>query len=546
MPERSAIPFNIRLLDLTPARLQNIRPVTSLEFFDGNSQNFHPEGLFSTLIFGRVGDEKRSLRFSYIDIRVPVFHPVIWRALTSLKQLYKDVIAGTQYAVWNEESKDFDRSDALNGQTGFHFFVSHWKDIQFAESKSDERQAKLQLLQKYRDRAMTSRIVVMPAGMRDLEFSDDGRIREDETNTIYRSIIARSNSVNENTVKRNPELIDTVRYSLQTTFNQLYDHLESMVEGKHKLLLGKWASRRIFDGTRNVVTAMDASQGYLGSPGAIGLNDHVAGLYQTLKAARPLAVYHIRTGFLQSVFPGPNVPARLVNTKTLETEPVQLKPEYYDRWATIEGVEKLLTLFGEESLRHRVIEIDGRYLGLIYKGPDMTFRLMNGIDELPGDLDRRFDRKHVFPLTFCELLYCSTYRHMNKVAAFLTRYPITGLGSVVPGKIHMRTTIRNEVRRELGADWTPLGEDYVAHEFPVRGGEFINSIVVAPALLGELGMDFDGDTGSLNLAYTDDSIAEVNAFLKSRKAYIGPDGRPLKSCAVSTVNLVLHNMTGDA
>ncbi|WP_233874313.1 hypothetical protein [Paraburkholderia adhaesiva] len=167
---------------------------------------------------------------------------------------------------------------------------------------------------------------------------------------------------------------------------------------------------------------------------------------------------------------------------------------------------------------------------------------MNSIDELPAHLERQY----VFPLTFCELLYCSTYRHMNKVAALLTRYPITGLGSIVPGKIHMRTTIRNEVRRELAADFTPLGEDYIAYEFPIRGGEFINSIVVAPALLGELGMDFDGDTGSLNLAYTDDSIGEVDAFLRSRRAYIGPDGRPLKSCAVSTVNLVLHNMTGDA
>jgi hypothetical protein len=540
MPERLAIPFNIRLLNLTPARLQNIRPVTSLEFFDGNSQNFHPEGLFSTLIFGKVGDDKRSLRFSYIDIRVPVFHPVVYRALTSLRQLYRDIISGAQYALWNEGTKEFDRSDALNGQTGFQFFVSHWTQIDFGETKSDERQAKVQMIRKYRDVALTSKIVVMPAGMRDLEFTDDGRIREDEINTLYRSIIARSNSVNEVTARRNPELINTVRYSLQGAFNQLYELIESMVEGKHKLLLGKWASRRVFDGTRNVVSAMDASHDWLGAPGTTGLNDHVAGLYQVLKAARPLAVYHIRSGFLLSVFPGPNVPARLVNRKTLETEPVQLKPEYYDRWATIEGVEKLLTLFGEESLRHRVIEIDGRYLGLIYKGPDMSFRLMNSIDELPGDLDRQY----VFPLTFCELLYCSTYRHMDKVAAFVTRYPITGLGSTVPGKIHMRTTIRNEVRRELGADWTPLGEDYVAYEFPIRDGEFINSIVVAPALLSGLTMDFDGDTASLNLAYTDDSIAEIDAFLKTRKAYIGPDGKPLKSCAVSTVNLVLHNMTG--
>ncbi|WP_144106714.1 hypothetical protein [Paraburkholderia sp. BCC1886] len=538
---RSAIPFNISLLELTPARLAGLRPVRSLDFFDGNSQSFHDDGLFSVSIFGKVGDEKRSSRFSYIDIKVPIFHPVVYRALVSLKRLYGEIISGQERAVWNPELRDFERSDAINGQTGFAFFVANWKNLVFAQTKSDQREQNIKLIEKYRDKAMTSKIVVMPAGMRDLEIGPDGRIREDEINTIYRTLLAKSNAITENVLRANPEIINTVRFSLQNTFCQLYDLLESMIEGKKKLLLGKWASRRVFDGTRNVITAMDTSTAYLGAKGNPGYNNTVIGLYQMLKAARPVATYQIRNGFLQRVFLGATAPARLVNKKTLMQEPTMLKPDYYDRWMTTEGVEKIITAFGEEDMRHKPIEIDGKYLGLIYKGPDHSFRLFSGLDELPDG----FDKKYVTPLTFCELLYASTYRHLTGLPLFITRYPITGIGSIVPSKAYVKTTIRAEAREELGPDWRPIGEDYTAYEFPITGGAFINSLVPHSARLGRMGADFDGDTASANVTYTDESIAELDDFLGSRRAYVGTDGRALASVAVSTVELVLHNLTGD-
>jgi hypothetical protein len=537
--ERQAIPFNITLLELTDAKVAHMRPVTSLDFLEGSSTNPHPNGLFSTEIFGKVGDEARMRRFSYINVKVPLFHPVIFRALLALKRLYGDIMNGTQYAVWNAQEKDFERSDVVNGQTGFHFFVQHWKDIQFAETKSDQREQNILMIKKYKDKALTSRILVLPAGLRDLEYGPDGRMREDEINTIYRSFIAKSNSVTEQVLKATPEMVDKVRWQLQNTFNQLYELLESMIEGKRKLILGKWAARRIFDGTRNVITAMNTSGDYLGSPGNVGYNSTVVGLYQAVKAARPVAVYHIKNGFLSKVFVGAGQPAKLVNKKTLQAEQVELRPEYYDRWMTTEGIEKLLSAFSEDDVRHKPLEIDGRWLGLIYKGPDATFRFVQDVGELPEGRDK----KDLSPITFAELLYLSVYREIDKLPAFVTRYPITGVGSIVPSKTKLKTTIRREVRKELGPDWSPLGEDYVAYEFPINGGEFVNSISPHTSKLARLGADFDGDTSSFTVTYTDESIREVDEFLDSKRAYVGTDGRPLASVAIDTVNLVLHNMT---
>ena len=65
-----SVPFNIKLLVLTDDKLVGLKPVTVLDAFDGASKNFHESGLFSTSIFGKVGEYQRSYRYSYINIKL--------------------------------------------------------------------------------------------------------------------------------------------------------------------------------------------------------------------------------------------------------------------------------------------------------------------------------------------------------------------------------------------------------------------------------------------------------------------------------------------
>lgn len=540
MTQRSDIPFNVTLLSLTPKKLEGLKPVRVLDVFDGSSTNFHEDGLFSVSTFGKVGDEKRSLRFSFIDIKIPIFHPIIYRTLLSLKRLYGDIMAGTEYAIWNKETSDFERSDPVNGSTGFSFFLSHWREIQFTNTDSEARDQGIALIRKYGDTALTSKIVVIPAGIRDVEIGDDNRIQEDEINTIYRKILSMANTIPEAAVRNNPEIIDSTRFKLQQVFNSLYDNLESRISGKKKLLMGKWASRRIMNGTRNVITAMDTSVPMLGGPGTVKFNNTQAGLYQSMKAVLPMSLYHLRNGFLTRVFSSISAPARLVNKKTLKREDVMLKPMYFDRWTTNEGLEKVITSFAEEAVRHKAIEIEGRYLGLIYKGPDMTFKIIQDIDEVPESRNRG----DVSPLTFCELLYLSVYMDINRYPALVTRYPIAGMGSIYPSKLLVKTTTKWEVRRELNDSWEPMDDSHVAHDFPVRNQPFFNSTAVHTSHLAGLTADHDGDTVSLNVVYSDEAIKEVDDFLKKKRAYVGVNGKFLNSVDIATTALVLHNLTG--
>ena len=535
------VPFNITLLNLTDDKLHGLKPIRALDTTVGATKSFHEDGLFSVSIFGKVGSELRKRRYSYIDIKASIFHPTIYRAFVQLKRLYADIMSGVEYVSWNDEIKDFEKSNVLVGETGFETFRKHWRDIVFEKRTSDSREQNILLIQKYKEQAMLDKIIVMPAGLREFEIDDNGRQSEDEINTFYRKLLSLSNSINKETVTNNPEILNRASYSLQMTYNQIYDYLENNIQGKKKLMMGRFASRKIYNGTRNVITAVTHNSKDLDSKGNVGFNDTVVGLYQFMKATLPVTIHNLRNGFLSKVFTGNNVPAILVNKKTLKKESVHISSRYHDAWMSDEGLEKVITSFNEILLRHKALEIEGRYIGLIYKGPDKTYRLMQDIEELPSTRSK----DDVHPLTFCELMFLSVYKTANNYPLFVTRFPITGTGSIYPSMTFLKPTVIVEERRELGDNWEPMSEENTAYQFPITNSSFVDSLSPSPAHLVRLAADFDGDTASCNISYSDESIKEIKDFLNSKRYYIGTDGKITYSVNTDTVGYVLRNMTGE-
>ena len=148
--QRQEIPFNISLLNLTPELLRGIRPITSLDIYDANN-NFHTDGLYSSEIFGKVGDTSRDRKFSYIDIGVKIFHPQIYKTLGKLKQMYTGILEGKIYAVWDDKIKDFVKSNPIDGQTGMWFFMTYWTEIKFEHNASTQRDDYIRLIEKYKN-----------------------------------------------------------------------------------------------------------------------------------------------------------------------------------------------------------------------------------------------------------------------------------------------------------------------------------------------------------------------------------------------------------
>ena len=62
--------------------------------------------------------------------------------------------------------------------------------------------------------------------------------------------------------------------------------------------------------------------------------------------------------------------------------------------------------------------------------------------------------------------------------------------------------------------------------------------------LGGLGADFDGDTASFTAVILEQSLAECEKYLLSKRAYVGTDGRLMHGTGTDTVNFVLASLTG--
>jgi len=481
--QTAMLPFNIDLLNLSDIDIRTIRPVKVLDITDGLTKNFHPDGLFSTQTFGMVGEEKRNRMFSYINLNIKVLHPIIFKSLYDLKSLYGDIMSSKAYAIFDPELKDFVKSDQIDGQTGFDFFIKHLPELKFEQNSSVRRQFNIKLVDKYRQKALIDKFVVMPAGLRDYVLDENNQPSEDEINTLYRRVLSLSSIIGTVNSQLNAEYFNNMRFQLQLACNEIFEYIKNLLEGKSKLILGKWAGRKTFHSTRNVITSYISKNTQLFGPRHVSSTQTVVGLYQYLRATLPLSIKNVRDGFIGSVFTGPNSPMILVNKKTLKKVVVPINPKEYDKWMTNEGLEKVFATYGQENLRHSYVEISDHYAGLIFKGKDGTYKIFQDIDELP----ERYSREDVTPLTITELIMLSVYGDSSETPCFTTRYPITGYGSIYPSYVYLKTTVESDTRTLLDDKWEPT--EFACAEFPIYGNGFYNSFSVASKNLSRLGAD---------------------------------------------------------
>lgn len=531
------IPFNIDLLTLTTNDISIMKPVTSGDIFVSSSRNFHPEGLFSTEIFGRVSEERRMRTFSYIDLKVNVIHPTIYTALMELKSFYVDVIRGNKYVLWNDKINDFELSDPVNGETGYNYFFSHFKDIKFVENDSDSRSFTIKLIEKFKDKAVLNKLIVIPAGLRDYTLDTEGKPSYDEINGFYRKLISNAGIINATLFNMDPSSIDKIRFNIQHTVNDIYFYLRGLIEGKHKFVQSKWLSRKTYNGTRNVISTLPMDIKKLGSNDSPNYNQTLISLYQYLKATLPLSIHDIRSSILSKAIVSSNEPALLINKKTLRQEEIVLDSNLYDRYLTDDGLEEVINKFGIDELRAEPVVIQDHYLALVYNDGKKV-KWFSDIDELP----KGFKKEFVSPITYVEWLYMAVYKSSLEVPAAITRYPVSTLGSTYVSYLYLKTTIKYQSLHLLDDDWETVLE--TLPQFPIKDSSYFNTFAPHPARLARLGADFDGDQLDLVALYTEESRNEIKNLLNSKGFYVNQNNEITSTPNYDTVSYVIASLTG--
>lgn len=513
-------PTNLKLLDPRTIVPGVFKPITSTDAFEGMTQNLNDDGLYSIEIFGKVGSKERDKTEAFIDVKLPIFNPTYLKALILVKALYQGILRGAEYAVFDEEKGDFIKSNILEGQSGFSFFVAKLREIVFSTTDSYKRGQRVKLLVDFRDIAMTDKVIVIPAGLRDIQFGANGAPTEPEITELYRALIFRTRVILGGKGDAENPLYDSVRWGVQTAFNDIDQYLFDLLQGKGGILQRRMSTRGVVGGTRNVITARKVSRKNLKTKMLVSPNSVDMGLFQGLLNYQYVCAHGVMTEYLTNVFTIGNQSAKLVNKKTLEFEYVEVSPNIVDKWTTFTGINKLFNGFADASIRNKEIVIDGRYLMLVYDdGKDVC--VLHDINDLVEGKDKKFVR----PITYMEFFYLSCYKAITDQVSQQTRYPIIGIGSIFPAAVNLITTEgagERTIREPY--DWS---ERDTCYSYPSRREkqDFFDAMSVDPSREAGLDSDHDGDQLNSNSVCAEDSKEQVKELFGKRSYYISGTGR---------------------
>ena len=526
--------LNFLLMAVGPDQVRRLKPVTNLGVLVSSTSDFHPDGLFSTEIFGLQGSSTRSTTYSYLNLRLSVIHPTVYKALSTARSLYANIMKGTVYAIWNPKLKDFVPADMTTGSTGYSFFMKHLKELKPEDSGSNSRKELIALLNKYTDRLSSRYLMVIPAGYRDHYLDDNGRPSEDEVNGLYRKVLNYANTIPEDAKESDPAL-DTVRYNIQLAVFAVDKYFENNIFGKHKFINTKWIRRGIHQGTRNVLTAQQHSTLDIKSPGMIRTYHTTIGLYQFIKATVPYAVHAMKNSFIETIFPMDEGRMSMTNKETLKQVWLPVDHSIQRTFTTYDAFNKFVNGLELAVNRDRDLVYKSNYYGLIYEG-EQEYMLLQDIDALP----ERLDRELVRPLKVVDLLHLAIHTYSYDMPALVTRYPVLTEGGIYVSMLYLKTTNLTKVMYELDPTGNRTG--VIVKSFPILSSKYYDSVSVGVKHLGRLGADHDGDTVSVNAIFEKKAQAEMRKILTTSKYYVGLDGKMVYSGDADNIDLTLKTL----
>lgn len=355
-------PYNLSLLDPeTFIKNKGCLPVTSPAIFESSSTRFHPDGLYSEVIFGQVGSTDRLIKFGYFDLRTTIISPHMYKQVLALKSAYKKIISGTAFGKINPETGDIDLTSDTDpeGHTGFSWFCSVLPTLRFPKSSSSKRDVKIGLVEKFRSQMLIDKFIILPAGVRDIKLTDKGKVSPEEINKLYVNMLSAISALPE---KDNDDpVFDIIRLQIQNKALEIYEYISNLVEGKHGFALGKMAARAVALSSRNVITAPPMSQvDSPNSPQAFNVNEICLPLFMAMKSSMPFMVNKLKDIFFNQIFLDNGDSISAIDPDTNELTYIELTWNEVNKFTTSDGINKLIDEFRNNHNHFKPVTVRGK------------------------------------------------------------------------------------------------------------------------------------------------------------------------------------------
>jgi hypothetical protein len=543
-------PLKIHIMNVDEfVEKKDLLEVTSSFIKNPSTGTFDENGLFSESIFGEMASSERISNRGYISLNTKILHPRIYNTLLKIKSVYKDIMFGNEYAVFNEKTKDFELVDMEHEEadTGFSFFVEHVAKLEPKLTGAVRKDTSIKLLLQNKDKMFIDKQIVIPAGLRDIK-TIGGRDEIGDINKVYMSILSLARTLK--VTYGDSKIFDPVMVALQSKCNELFDFILNILDGKTGFLQEKYGSRGIALGTRNVISAADTTAVSATSGALLKSSEVLIPLFQVIHMFRPLVVYNLKTMFFNNIFSRDSLQASLIDPKTYNlnyhTIPLSEKNKFTQSDKVIDGMHS----FQDNTIKHDYVSCyadDGKqyYLYLTYREGDRVF-LFRGIGDLEllvsSNQIKEIDKTKIRPLTYFEMYYMAAI-YLGEKHATITRFPVAGPDSIFPARVHIATTARfEEVMVTFAAN--PMVQKELSR-FPIYRSEDIGSVALHPSQLKPLTADHDGDTISCLGVISEEANQEVKKYIESAESILNTTGVPIIKMDTDMAVLTMYNLTRD-
>lgn len=499
---------NMKMTMFFPDRelVRYLGEVTSTVSIDG--REIEEKGLFSIDTFGALGTEERFERFGYIDLHIDVLHPRIYKTIKELSSFYLGILTGKTYAVFDSKTKDFLPSIPEDGKTGYTFFLKHIYEIKIPKRETKNAENMRKAFNKYQKQGLltNNKLMVLPAGMRDINIEDDGRTTEDELNEFYRRIISSAAMVEG--IRKVFKTIDYLAIDMQIKIDNLYDEIFKLLKGKKGYIGANVSTRNIDYTTANVITGKSIIVDDLGKEQPDLINYSTMGIFQFVKSAEPIVKHMLNTTFLDKIFDKNIGNAYLFNPKIKRVQNVNIEDNEMERWTSSNGLTNLFNRCIDNEVKNAEIEV-GDYLLLAVYDTKNEYTIYQDDSKIPDE-----HRAKLRGITYGELLYLASYKKAKELIASTVRYPITSQLSTYITYINLvgTTTTRpcNVVLSSEEGETSDIIKDFI-----IPNTTFDDSFSVSYTRIRGAGADFDGDSFRTTILFTKESILEAKQYINS-------------------------------
>ena len=238
----------IQFLDIKKFK-KGLKPVTTTEFFSKPGE-WHPEGLFSEIIFGPEESTDRKKTFSYIELNAQTIHPSAYMLLIQLdRKIEKFLSTEETYKI----GPDGLLQEDPDGVTGISEFIKILPKIKFRGGTETRDKFIEKIKQSDKDGVLfIDTIPIIPPEQRNAYQDDKGMWIYDPINDHYVTLIRRAYQLKS--AANSGPLFDLLNYELQKAVIAHDSFIRKLIQKKNGLIRSNLLAKRTDFSGRAVIT----------------------------------------------------------------------------------------------------------------------------------------------------------------------------------------------------------------------------------------------------------------------------------------------------